>query len=143
MITGRDNYPENFRSSYTDIWIVWDAKKGGWWCLIEIVICPGTKSCPGKRLKKMRPGLWWWDVRKKCESSKVVNYHRLKAGGFGLRLKAGFCRPLADLYDFEIVIWFLWLLRFNILLPHFICYISATRHPVTPRPQMLSPISFS
>ena len=57
-----------------------------------------------------------------------------KAGGFGLRLKAGSIGRSADLHHIEVIVRFGWLLRLYVLLPNLVRHVPATSNPIAPRP---------
>ena len=82
------------------------------------------------------------EVSKLKAERDIVNAPPAEAGGFGLRLEAGYDRPSGRLSDnLEVVIWLGWLLVFYVLLPHFIGDVAARSNPVSPIPQMLLPVS--
>ncbi len=67
-----------------------------------------------------------------------------KAGGLWLRLKPdrSAIRPIIALSDNrEVVVRLGGLLIFDVLLPSFICHVSATHNPVTPSPKVLAPVT--
>ena len=68
--------------------------------------------------------------------------HRLKGGGFRLRLKAGLIGHSADLNHMKTIIRLRQILFLNIFLPYLIRNIDTRGNPVTSRPQMLAPITF-
>ena len=72
-----------------------------------------------------------------------VNNHRLKGGGFGLRLKAGSVRRSADSGHAKIIVGLGGLLGLDVFGPDFIGHVAAAGHPIAPRPQMLAPVSLA
>jgi hypothetical protein len=76
-------------------------------------------------------------------TEELVNTPPAKAGGFGLRLKAGSAGRSGRLYNSEVVIRLRRLLVLDVLLPHIVCDVPAGAYPIPSRPQMLPPIAFS
>ena len=72
-----------------------------------------------------------------------TSLHRLKGGGFKVRLKAGSVRLSADSGHMKVVIWLGGSLRFDVLCTDFISHVAAARNPIAPRPQVLAPIAFA
>ncbi len=72
-----------------------------------------------------------------------VNDHRLKAGGFRFRLKAGSVRPSADKRHTKIVIGFGRLLVRDVVQPHLVRYVPAAGHPVATCPKVLAPVALA
>ena len=71
----------------------------------------------------------------------MVSTPPAKAGGFGLRLKAGSAGPDGRLHNPEVVIRLRRLLVLDVLLPHIVCDVPAGAYPIPSRPQMLPPNS--
>ena len=65
-----------------------------------------------------------------------VNTPPAKAGGFRLRLEAGYDRPFGSIESdyLEIVVWLFRLLVLDVLLPHLVSNVPAGGDPISPAP---------
>ena len=72
-----------------------------------------------------------------------MNTPLAKAGGFGLRLKAGLVGYSADYYHLEVIIRLRGFFVPDVFLPYLIGHIPARHYPVAPCPEVPSPVTFA